>query len=111
MRLTADGDDPPVVALAPERLDRASPASDVPTTATVRIRESYSEMEIAWVGQSRNGLLDQRTRRFRRLLLEYVEEVVVTHFEDLGSDSHAHRVARALVVVDDDLHPRTPNCR
>jgi hypothetical protein len=38
------------------------------------------------------------------MFLEDVEEIVVSHFEDLRGDTHADGVALAYVVVDHDLH-------
>ena len=113
VRLGADRDDPAVVALAPERLDRAQPGErraddrDRPHSGRCASR-AQSTMEIACVGQIAHGLLDQRPRRLGRLLLEDVEEVVVAHLEDLGRDAHAHGVALALVEVDDDPHATPP---
>jgi hypothetical protein len=39
------------------------------------------------------------------LLLQHIEEVVVANLEHLGCDTHAQRVALALVEIDDDLEP------
>src|ERR1700677_1092748 len=45
------------------------------------------------------------------MLVEHVEEAVITHFEHLRRDPHAHGVAGALVVVNNNLHVMPPEAR
>src|SRR5581483_2951672 len=50
------------------------------------------------------GLSDALVQLLAGVLVEHVEEPVLAHLEDLGSDAHAHGVAGALVVVHYYLH-------
>ena len=99
--------------------DGGSPSRAAPRATYRRPRPCARERGLSrrsrsLASDSRAGFLDQRASRLGRLLLEDVQEVVVSHFEDLGCDPHAHRVALALVEVDDDSHlwppefPRAP---
>src|SRR5271165_2430595 len=51
-----------------------------------------------------NRLLDLLAQLLGGLLLEHVEEVVVTHLEDLGRRRHAQRIGLAQVPIHDHSH-------
>ena len=60
---------------------------------------------MACFGQTRAASLHLSAQLVGGLLLQHVEEVVFANLEHLGCDTHAQRVALALVEIDDDLEP------
>jgi hypothetical protein len=46
------------------------------------------------------------TRRFGRMFVQQVQLVVITDFENIGSNLHAARIALAAVIIDYDLRTR-----
>src|SRR5439155_22193495 len=55
------------------------------------------------LGALADGLIALLAQLVRRVLLEHVQEVVVTDLEHFGDDAHADGIALAEVEIDHDL--------
>lgn len=55
-----------------------------------------------------NGFQDKRSLRFRWLLDQHHEQIIVVQLENFGRNAHANRVALTTIHIDDDTHVVSP---
>src|SRR5262245_27580388 len=104
-----------IVTCAPSAANRLAAPRPIPLPPPVTSAASPSKPGTTKSLQvyDRDGLLRAHPRRLVTLgaqrvvgfLLQHVQEVVLAHFEDLGRNAHAQRVALAAVEIDHDPEP------
>jgi hypothetical protein len=103
------------VRLVPDHRDRAGEAFlakrfDSAEAGERRTDDRYGVQRLplegdGLLGAATNGFFDLAAQLFGRVLLQHVEEVVISNLEHLGRGLHTERVALAEIEVDHDLHP------